>query len=57
LGRPEGVALLFDRKRKVIGVMPSALDRKHSYRLRTERGRLSPHRAKKRVDQRSTLQL
>ena len=38
LGRPEGVALLFDRRHKVIGVMPSALDRKHSYRLRTKRG-------------------
>jgi hypothetical protein len=38
LGRPPGVALLFDKRKKVIGVMPSALERKHSYRLRTKRG-------------------
>ena len=38
LGRPEGVALLFDKRHKVIGVMPSALERKHAYRLRTKRG-------------------
>ena len=37
LGRPEGVALLFDKRQKVIGVMPSALERKHTYRLRTKR--------------------
>ena len=40
-GAPDGpkcVALLFDRRHKVIGVMPSAPDRKHSYRLRTKRG-------------------
>ena len=37
LGRPDGVALLFDRRQKVIGVMPSALERKHTYRLRTKR--------------------
>lgn len=34
LGEPDGVALLFDRRRQVIGVMPSALNRKHAYRLR-----------------------
>ena len=44
LGRPEGVALLFDRRHKVIGVMPSALNTLHgptlagaqlrSYRIR-----------------------
>jgi hypothetical protein len=34
LGRPDGVALMYDRRRKAIGVMPSALNRKHAYRLR-----------------------
>ncbi len=34
LGAPDGVALLFDRKRQIIGVMPSALNRPHAYRLR-----------------------
>ena len=34
LGDPDGIALLFDRRRQVIGVMPSALSRKHAYRLR-----------------------
>lgn len=34
LGEPDGVALLFDKRKKIIGVMPSALTRKHAYRLR-----------------------
>lgn len=34
LGDPDGVALLFDRRLQVIGVMPSALNRQHAYRLR-----------------------
>ncbi|MGH9948828.1 MAG: hypothetical protein ACRD6X_16770 [Pyrinomonadaceae bacterium] len=38
LGRPDGVALLFDRRRQVIGVMPSALNRNHAYRLRHKAG-------------------
>ena len=38
LGEPAGVALLFDRRRKVIGVMPAALGKKHVFRLRAKRG-------------------
>lgn len=38
LGRPEGVALMYDRRRQAIGVMPSAPDRKHAYRLRQKAG-------------------
>lgn len=34
LGSPEGVALLFDRRQKIIGVMPASPDRKHAFRLR-----------------------
>lgn len=34
LGDPDGVALLYDRRLQIIGVMPSALNRKHAYRLR-----------------------
>ena len=37
-GRCEGVALLFDRRRQVIGVMPASLGKKHVYRLRQKRG-------------------
>lgn len=37
LGRPDGVALLFDRRRKIIGVMPSALNREHAFELRKKR--------------------
>lgn len=37
LGRPDGVALLFDRRRQVIGVMPSALNRQHAYELRRKK--------------------
>lgn len=38
LGRPDGVALMYDRRRQAIGVMPSALNRKHAYRLRQKAG-------------------
>jgi len=38
LGRPEAVALMFDRRRQVIGVMPSDAGRKHAFRLRTKLG-------------------
>ena len=38
LGDPDGVALLFDRQRQIIGVMPAALNRKHAYRLRHREG-------------------
>ena len=38
LGRPDGVALLFDKRHKVIGVMPASLGKKHVYRLRQKRG-------------------
>ena len=34
LGHPAAVALMFDERRKVIGVMPSAPERSHAYRLR-----------------------
>src|SRR5687768_4469163 len=34
LGGCEGVALMFDRRRQVIGVMPADVERNHSYRLR-----------------------
>src|SRR5688500_18550952 len=34
LGEPDGVALLFDKRKKIIGVRPSALAKKHAYRLR-----------------------
>lgn len=36
LGRPEGVALLFDKRRQVIGVKPADVGRKHAFRLRTK---------------------
>jgi hypothetical protein len=35
LGGPDGVALMYDVRRKAIGVMPS-LNRKHAYRLRVK---------------------
>jgi hypothetical protein len=38
LGGCEGVALLFDRRPKVIGVMPARPGQKHSYTLRAKRG-------------------
>ena len=38
LGGCEGVALLFDKRLKVIGVMPARPGQKHSYRLRAKRG-------------------
>ena len=38
LGGCEGVALLFDKRQKVIGVMPARPGQKHSYRLRAKRG-------------------
>lgn len=34
LGDPVGVALMFDARRRVIGVRPSALDRRHVFQLR-----------------------
>ena len=34
LGNPDGVALMYDARRQVIGVLPSALNRPHAYRLR-----------------------
>jgi hypothetical protein len=34
LGDPDGVALMFDARRQVIGVLPSALNRTHAYPLR-----------------------
>ena len=44
IGNPDGVALLFDSRQKVIGVMPAALGKKHVFPLRakksTGRGRL-----------------
>jgi hypothetical protein len=36
LGEPDGVALLFDKRRKIIGVMPAALNKQHSYRLQPQ---------------------
>lgn len=36
LGAPDGVALLYDRRRQIIGVMASALNRPHAYRLRDQ---------------------
>ena len=36
LGEPDGVALLFDKRRKIIGVMPAALNKKYSYRLQPQ---------------------
>lgn len=36
--RPEGVALLYDRRRSVIGVMPASLGKRHTYRLRQKKG-------------------
>lgn len=38
LGGCDGVALLFERRQKVIGVMPARPGQKHSYRLRAKRG-------------------
>jgi hypothetical protein len=35
LGSPLGVALMYDERQKVIGVLPSAIGRKETYRLRT----------------------
>ncbi len=34
LGEPDGVALMYDRRRSVIGVKPSTLERQGSYKLR-----------------------
>lgn len=34
LGDPDGVALMYDARRQVIGVLPSALNRPHAYQLR-----------------------
>ena len=34
LGNPDGVALMYDARRQVIGVLPSALNRTHAYPLR-----------------------
>ena len=36
LGEPDGVALLFDKRRKIIGVMPAALNKRYSYRLQPQ---------------------
>ena len=38
IGNPDGVALLFDKRRQVIGVMPAALGKKHVFRLRAKKG-------------------
>jgi hypothetical protein len=44
LGEPEGVAVLFDKRLQVIGVMPAALGRRHVFplrrRTRSEKGRV-----------------
>src|SRR5687767_1908179 len=37
-GRPAGVALLYDKRRQVIGVMPAEWGRKHFHPLRTKKG-------------------
>lgn len=34
LGEPDAVALLYDPRKKIIGVMPSTINKKHSYPLR-----------------------
>jgi hypothetical protein len=36
IGDPAAVALLFDARLQIIGVMPTALNQKHAYRLRTK---------------------
>jgi len=36
LGGPDGVALFFDKRKKIIGVMPTALNRSHAFRLRQQ---------------------
>ena len=41
LGEPDGVSLMYDPKRQVIGVLPSALNRSHTYRLRKKQRDLS----------------
>jgi len=45
LGEPDAVTLMYDRRRSIIGVMPSPLHRSHAYPLRrkdrqTSRGRM-----------------
>jgi hypothetical protein len=37
LGRPDGVSLLFDRERRIIGVQPTPLNHRSTYRLRRTR--------------------
>ena len=44
IGEPDGVTLMYDKRRSIIGVMPSALNQQRSYPLRkkdkrTSRGR------------------
>lgn len=38
LGEPAGVALMFDRHRQMIGVMPAAPGKKHVFPLRKKKG-------------------
>ena len=45
LGEPDAVTLMYDRRRSIIGIMPSPLHRSHAYPLkrkdaRTSRGRM-----------------
>lgn len=45
LGQPDAVTLMYDRRRSIIGVMPSTLQRAHAYPLKrkdakTSRGRM-----------------
>lgn len=41
LGEPDAVTLMYDRRRSIIGIMPSALNRQQSYPLRKKDKRTS----------------
>jgi len=39
LGEPDAVTLMYDRRRSIIGVMPSPLHRQHAYALKLKESR------------------
>ncbi len=44
IGGPDAVTLMYDRRRSIIGILPSALNRQQSYPLRTKDKRTSQGR-------------
>ena len=43
LGTPDGVSLMYDRRRSVIGVKPTPLNRENAYRLRQKQRKYTGH--------------